>query len=282
MTELRRIRELERAARPLDPGPGERRRLRNAVVASSERFLRTIDTLKGFEEADDQGIGLLGSPISEQGIPLDAVDRAAGARRGPPRRQPGLGRAPGLHPGRRDLPLGAGRLSGRGQQQVRGHLLYRPRAGADGEHAAALGGRPGGLPGRGRRQHRLRRQHRQPDGDRHGPRRPWPPRGRSRLGGGLPHDPGPPLPREGPPHRGARRGAGSLRPDRRRLPDAARGAGGGHRRRPCPGREAMADHRRRGHHGHRRGGPARRDRHHRASASAAGSTWTRRTAASSS
>ncbi|HJX87985.1 MAG TPA: pyridoxal-dependent decarboxylase, partial [Gemmatimonadales bacterium] len=68
MEELRR---LERAARPLEPGTGRRRRLRNAAVASTERFLRRIANLKGYVETEDKGAGLLEAPISEQGIPLE-------------------------------------------------------------------------------------------------------------------------------------------------------------------------------------------------------------------
>jgi glutamate/tyrosine decarboxylase-like PLP-dependent enzyme len=68
---LERLRRLERAARPLEPGSGRRRRLRDAVIASSERFLRRIDGLKGFEEG--QGIGLLDHPIGERGMPLDTA-----------------------------------------------------------------------------------------------------------------------------------------------------------------------------------------------------------------
>jgi aromatic-L-amino-acid decarboxylase len=70
---LDRIRQLERASRPLDPGTTGRRHLRNAVVASSERFLRNIETLKGYVETEDKGIGLLRAPISEDGISLDAA-----------------------------------------------------------------------------------------------------------------------------------------------------------------------------------------------------------------
>ena len=72
---LDRLRQLERAARPLEPGRARRRDLRNAVVASTERFLRKIDTLKGYVETDDRGIGLLSVPISEHGIPIeDAIE----------------------------------------------------------------------------------------------------------------------------------------------------------------------------------------------------------------
>lgn len=70
---LDRIRQLERSSRPLEPGAAGRRQLRNAAVASSERFLRTIDTRKAFEDVAGQGIGLLGAPIAEHGIPLEAA-----------------------------------------------------------------------------------------------------------------------------------------------------------------------------------------------------------------
>ena len=70
---LERLRRLERVARPLEPGTSRRRRLRDAVIASSERFLRRIDSLQGFVEAPGQGIGLLDHPIGERGVPLEAA-----------------------------------------------------------------------------------------------------------------------------------------------------------------------------------------------------------------
>jgi aromatic-L-amino-acid/L-tryptophan decarboxylase len=70
---LSEIRRLERAARPLEPGAGARKRLRNSVIASSERFLRKVETLKAYQETEDKGIGLLRAPIAEQGIPLEAA-----------------------------------------------------------------------------------------------------------------------------------------------------------------------------------------------------------------
>ncbi len=70
---LDRIRQLERASRPLDPGATGRKQLRNAVVASSERFLRTVDDLKGYQETADKGLGLLKLPISEHGIPIETA-----------------------------------------------------------------------------------------------------------------------------------------------------------------------------------------------------------------
>ena len=68
---LDRLRALERAARPLEPGASSRKRLRSAALASSERFLRKIGTLKAYTETEDKGIGLLGSPISEHGLPVE-------------------------------------------------------------------------------------------------------------------------------------------------------------------------------------------------------------------
>ncbi len=70
---LDRIRLLERAARPLEPGASRRRALRRAAVASSERFLRRIGSAKAFEETEDKGIGLLDAPIADHGIPLEAA-----------------------------------------------------------------------------------------------------------------------------------------------------------------------------------------------------------------
>ncbi|HKI03815.1 MAG TPA: aminotransferase class V-fold PLP-dependent enzyme [Thermoanaerobaculia bacterium] len=70
---LDRIHRLERASRPLEPGVTQRRRLRNAAIASSERFLRNIETLKAYEDTEDKGSGLLRSPISEHGIPIEAA-----------------------------------------------------------------------------------------------------------------------------------------------------------------------------------------------------------------
>jgi aromatic-L-amino-acid decarboxylase len=70
---LEQIRQLEEAAGPLEPDARGRERLREAVVASSERFLRDIETLKGYVDTEDKGLGLLQLPISEQGFPLDTI-----------------------------------------------------------------------------------------------------------------------------------------------------------------------------------------------------------------
>ncbi|HYC31460.1 MAG TPA: pyridoxal-dependent decarboxylase [Gemmatimonadales bacterium] len=72
---LDRLRRLERAARPLDPGSGRRKALRQAASASLERYLRRIDSLKTFQDTPDKGLGLLDLPIAERGVPLDRVLR---------------------------------------------------------------------------------------------------------------------------------------------------------------------------------------------------------------
>ena len=68
---LDRIRHLERASRPLEPGAARRKRLRGAIIASSERFLRKLEHLNGYNLTDDKGAGLLRAPISKHGIPLE-------------------------------------------------------------------------------------------------------------------------------------------------------------------------------------------------------------------
>lgn len=68
---LARIRRLERASRALEPGTSSRKRLRGAVLASGERFLRAVGGLPGFVQGD--AAGLLRLPIGERGAPLDDV-----------------------------------------------------------------------------------------------------------------------------------------------------------------------------------------------------------------
>jgi len=70
---LERIRRLERASRPLEPGARRRRRLREASVASAERYLRHIMTQSAYVESDRRGAGLLDHPIGEQGLSLPRV-----------------------------------------------------------------------------------------------------------------------------------------------------------------------------------------------------------------
>jgi aromatic-L-amino-acid decarboxylase len=73
MSLLDRLRQLEEESRSLEPGAEERRRLREAVVACSERFLESLDSLGAYEEIPDPGLGLLEEPITERGV---AIERA--------------------------------------------------------------------------------------------------------------------------------------------------------------------------------------------------------------
>lgn len=68
---LARLKQLENASRALDPGANRRKKLRNAIVAASERFIRRLRSIKGYEETGDKGIGLLDEPISEHGIDIE-------------------------------------------------------------------------------------------------------------------------------------------------------------------------------------------------------------------
>lgn len=65
------ILKLEEAAKPLEPDAVVRKRLRQAIVVSSEQFLEKIETLNAFGETEDKGAGLLTVPISELGISID-------------------------------------------------------------------------------------------------------------------------------------------------------------------------------------------------------------------
>jgi glutamate/tyrosine decarboxylase-like PLP-dependent enzyme len=68
---LARLHALERAGRPLEPGAGRRRRMRDAAVASTERFLRSLGTLPAFDVDAGTGEGLAAAPVGEHGIPIE-------------------------------------------------------------------------------------------------------------------------------------------------------------------------------------------------------------------
>jgi glutamate/tyrosine decarboxylase-like PLP-dependent enzyme len=70
---LDRLRELERDAAALDPDASERRRLRDAVVSTGERFLDGLGTVPAYQETDDRGSGLLRAPISENARPIEEI-----------------------------------------------------------------------------------------------------------------------------------------------------------------------------------------------------------------
>lgn len=73
---MKELRRLEREARKLEPGPKRRRKLRRAVVDSAQRFLASLEDLENlrtWQDTPGQGIGLLASPIAEQGMPIEAA-----------------------------------------------------------------------------------------------------------------------------------------------------------------------------------------------------------------
>ncbi|MFL5500870.1 MAG: pyridoxal phosphate-dependent decarboxylase family protein [Gemmatimonadaceae bacterium] len=65
---LARLRQLERASAPLDPGGNRRKKLRALVFAAAERFLRGIEHQRAFVESDSKGSGLLDFQISENAV----------------------------------------------------------------------------------------------------------------------------------------------------------------------------------------------------------------------
>jgi aromatic-L-amino-acid/L-tryptophan decarboxylase len=65
--------ELEHEARRLDPGPAERERLREAVVAASERFLASLGIRRAYNRVENPGAGLLALPIQEEGRPIEEL-----------------------------------------------------------------------------------------------------------------------------------------------------------------------------------------------------------------
>lgn len=70
-TDLRKqLIELEIESRRLEPSSGERREAREHAVKYSESFLEEIESLKAFQSGGDKGLGLLDSPIDEEGIDI--------------------------------------------------------------------------------------------------------------------------------------------------------------------------------------------------------------------
>jgi hypothetical protein len=63
--------QLENLSRCLEPGIDERESTRKKVIEYSEDFLENIEALNAFNISDDKGIGLLESPITEDGIGID-------------------------------------------------------------------------------------------------------------------------------------------------------------------------------------------------------------------
>jgi len=71
-TELEeRLRQLESIARHLEPSPAERESVRQQVLAYADGFLNSIENIKAYNLTDENGAGLLNTPISEDGIGIE-------------------------------------------------------------------------------------------------------------------------------------------------------------------------------------------------------------------
>jgi glutamate/tyrosine decarboxylase-like PLP-dependent enzyme len=68
-----RILTLQAEAKAIEPGPNERRATREAVIDYAEEFLNSIENINAFNASESKGAGLLTSPISEDGIPIDRI-----------------------------------------------------------------------------------------------------------------------------------------------------------------------------------------------------------------
>src|ERR1051326_4776254 len=63
--------ELEKISRLLEPSAGERKEVRKKIVSYTEDFIKHIEKIKAYNFSPENGAGLLNSPISENGIPID-------------------------------------------------------------------------------------------------------------------------------------------------------------------------------------------------------------------
>lgn len=70
---IERIRELERAGRPLDPDAPRRAGLLEAAASYAERFLERIDELDAFEIDEVGARALREAPFAEEGAPVEPI-----------------------------------------------------------------------------------------------------------------------------------------------------------------------------------------------------------------
>src|SRR5678809_441542 len=70
---LNRIEQLRQMARPLEPNAEQRFRWREQVIQYTEAFLESMQDLPAFLVTEDEGVGILNSPISETSIPIEQV-----------------------------------------------------------------------------------------------------------------------------------------------------------------------------------------------------------------
>ncbi len=68
---LKKIRQLEKESRKLEPSPKERENIREKVIAYTENFLENIYKTKAFNISRNKGAGIYSSPISDKPINID-------------------------------------------------------------------------------------------------------------------------------------------------------------------------------------------------------------------
>ncbi len=68
---IKRLKELEKASRLLEPNAAERKEVRKKVITYSEKFLNDIEKIKAYNVTLGKGIDLLSSPIDEKPIGID-------------------------------------------------------------------------------------------------------------------------------------------------------------------------------------------------------------------
>ena len=72
-TSLNRIEQLRLLAQPLEPNAEQRFRWREPVIQYTEAFLESAADLPAFQTTEDEGTGILDSPIAEAPIPIEQV-----------------------------------------------------------------------------------------------------------------------------------------------------------------------------------------------------------------
>ena len=70
-TTLNRIEQLRQMAWPLEPDAEQRFRWREQIIQYTEAFLENLPELPAFQVTEDEGVGILDSPISEAPIPVE-------------------------------------------------------------------------------------------------------------------------------------------------------------------------------------------------------------------
>ena len=70
-TTLNRIEQLLQMAWPLEPDAEQRFRWREQIIRYTDAFLENLSELPAFQVTEDEGVGILDSPISEAPIPVE-------------------------------------------------------------------------------------------------------------------------------------------------------------------------------------------------------------------